>query len=71
MRVEFDAIVNIDTCSLCDFLSSKSSIGTKGLYKLKCTLYGSIEKYKARLGAESYAKKKALILMKLLHPLVV
>ena len=46
------------TWSLCDFPIGKKAIDTKWIFKLKLKLDGSIDHYKARLGAKAYAQEK-------------
>ena len=60
MQCEYDAIMKNGTWSLCDLPPGKKAIGTKWVYKLKCKLDGSVERYKARLVAKGYAQEKGI-----------
>jgi len=60
MQNKFDAIMKNDTWSLCDFPIGTKAISTKWVYKLKCNLDGSIDRYKARLVAKGYAQEKGI-----------
>ena len=43
-----------------DLPPGKKAIGTKWVYKLKCKLDGTIDKYKASLVAKGYAQQKSI-----------
>ena len=60
MQVEYDAIVNNETWSLCDLPAGKKAIGTKWVYKLKRKPDGSVDCHKARLVAKGYAQEKGI-----------
>ena len=60
MQCEYDAIMKNGTWSLCDLPLGKKAIGTTWVYKFKCKLDGSVERYKARLVAKGYAQEKAI-----------
>ncbi|MCO5562413.1 hypothetical protein L7F22_016040 [Adiantum nelumboides] len=58
MEDEIDALVKNDTWDLVCLPSKKKAIGLKWVYKVKCKLDGSVERYKARLDANGYAQTK-------------
>ncbi|MCO5601663.1 hypothetical protein L7F22_055786 [Adiantum nelumboides] len=60
MQLEYDALIENDTWTLCDLPPGKKTIGTKWVYKLKRKLDGEIDRYKARLIAKSYAQQKGI-----------
>lgn len=60
MQCEYDAIMKNGTWSLCDLTPGKKAVGTKWVYKIKCTLDGSMESYKARLVENGYAQEKGI-----------
>ncbi|MCO5600675.1 hypothetical protein L7F22_054790 [Adiantum nelumboides] len=55
MKLEYDALIENDTWTLCDLPPGKKAIGTKWVYKLKRMPDGEIDRYKARLLAKGYA----------------
>ncbi|MCO5593642.1 hypothetical protein L7F22_047658 [Adiantum nelumboides] len=57
---EMDAFVKNDTWNLVGLPSGKKAIGSKWVYKFKCKLDGSVERYKAKLVAKGYAQTQGL-----------
>ena len=58
-------IMKNGTWSLCDLPPGKKAIGTKWVYKFRCSKFtckpdGSVERYKARLVAKGYAQEKGI-----------
>ena len=70
MQIELDATLKNGTWLLCDIPIGKSAIETKWVYKLKRKPDGSVDRYKLRLRQKVTLRKRKLILMKLLLPLV-
>ncbi|MCO5599121.1 hypothetical protein L7F22_053221 [Adiantum nelumboides] len=60
MQLEYDALIENDTWTLCDLPPGKKPIGTKCVYKLKRKPNGEIDCYKARLVAKGYAQQKGI-----------
>ncbi len=63
MQLEYGAIMQNDTWTLCDLPPSKKAIGTKWVYK-KRKLDGTVDRHKARLVTKGYGQEKSLTLMK-------
>ncbi|MCO5588016.1 hypothetical protein L7F22_041970 [Adiantum nelumboides] len=60
MQSKYDALIENDTWTLCDFPSGKKAIGTKWIHKLKCKPDGEIDCYKTQLVAKSYKQQKGI-----------
>ena len=72
MQSEYDAIMKNGTWSLCDFPIGKKAIGRKWVFKLKRKPDGSVViAIRRDLLQKVMLRKRALILMRLLHLLVV
>ena len=57
MQLELDSIHENYTWELCELSKGKNAIGMKWVYKIKRKPNGSIDSYKARLVAKSYAQQ--------------
>ena len=55
MKKELNSIEKNKTWNLVDLPPSKKAIGTRWVYKLKRTLDGFIDRYKAKLVVKGYA----------------
>ena len=60
MKVELDTLEESNTWTLTSLPSSKSLIGCKRVYKIKCHSNNSIKCYKARLLAKGYTQTEGI-----------
>lgn len=64
---EYDALMKNKTWSICELPLNRQAISCKWVFKLKRNAHGEIDKYKARLVARGFRKRKASILPKHIH----
>eukprot|EP01018_Ginkgo_biloba_P002260 Gb_17709 [translate_table: standard] len=60
MQVEYDTLMRNNTWDLVVLPSGKKPIGCKWVYKVKCKVDGTLDKYKARLIAKGFSQVEGI-----------
>lgn len=68
MEAEYNSIIKHDTCKIVDRPLNRKLIGTKWIWRVKYKVFGTSEKYKARLVAQACSQVEGFDVSKTFAP---